>query len=168
VKEIGNVRRKNDPDMYNERSIIRDMVMLVIIVAMFAGCGQQQETGQLQQRVDGALNDISKDRHTVRLELMELRRDIDVRILATEEELLNEGMPVTRRAEKEDLHRELVDQRNRVQQALLEVEAADESSWIDIRDRSRQMTRQVDAWFDRKAEQEDIRAHSFEHQGYSV
>jgi hypothetical protein len=122
----------------------------------------------MQSRVDGALNDMDRDRHTVRLELIELRRDIDVRLLRTEEELRNEDLSPAVRSEKEELLLELQEQRNRVQQALLEVEDADEGSWQDVRKRSRTTTRQIDAWFDRQAEMEDLKTHDHRFRGHAV
>ncbi len=111
----------------------------------------------MQTRVDNAVNDVDRDRNAVRLELIELRQDIDTRILQTEEELEMEESTQEQRSEKEQLLKELQENRVRVQQALLELEHSDDGSWLDVKTRSKGVTRSVDNWFERWAEREDLR-----------
>ena len=61
--------------------------LLLAGMMAFASCGASSESQHLQSRVDNALDDVDRDRDAVRSELMELRQDIDHKILATEEEL---------------------------------------------------------------------------------
>ncbi len=128
------------------------------VVVCLASCGPSLSDEHLRARVDEALNDVDRDRNSVRNELIELRQDIDHKILSTEEELLAEDVPEDERARKEQVLQELQDNRARVQDALIELERSDESSWLEVRRRSKSLTRSVDRWFERQAEQEDLRS----------
>ena len=138
-------------------SIGRIAATAAVIVSL-ASCGPSLSDEHLRARVDEALNDVDRDRNSVRNELIELRQDIDHKILSTEEELLTEDVPEDEHARKEQVLQELQDNRARVQDALIELERSDESSWLEVRRRSKSLTRSVDRWFERQAEQEDLRS----------
>lgn len=123
----------------------------------FSSCGVSSESQHLQSRVDNALDDVDRDRDAVRSELMDLRQDIDHKILATEEELEKQTHTAEETEEKQQLLLELQQNRDRVQQALIDLERSDESSWLEVRQRSKSLTRAVDRWFERQAEREDLR-----------
>ncbi len=149
-------------DRYSEIKRTGYYLLVCLFAIAMASCGPQQEAQHLQTRVDNALNDLDKDRKAVRLELVQLRKDIDQRLLDIEEDLMREDIPEQQRADQEQLLQELQQQRFRVQQALIEVERADASEWEEVKDRSRNTTKQIDGWFDRQAELEDIRAHGLD------
>ena len=134
----------------------RVLVGLGLVVALYS-CGPSHDSQKLQARVDDALNDVDRDRNSVRNELIELRQDLDHKILDTEAELKNEGLTAEERADREQVLHELQGNRERVQQALIDLERSDESSWLEVRQRSKSLTRSVDKWFERRAEQEDLR-----------
>jgi hypothetical protein len=136
--------------------VLRSWMIMLPLVAL-AACGPGQDAGTMQSRVDGALNDLRRDRNALRSELMLLRRDIDRYILDTEEALRQDDLPMEERSDRQLLLQELVDQRNRVQQALQEVERSDEQSWSEVRERSKNTSREADKWFERRAEKEDLR-----------
>ncbi len=134
------------------------MAAAAAVIVSLASCGPSLGDEHLRARVDEALNDVDRDRNSVRNELIELRQDIDHKILSTEEELLTEDVAADERARKEQVLLELQENRARVQDALIELERSDESSWLEVRRRSKSLTRSVDRWFERQAEQEDLRS----------
>lgn len=133
------------------------VIGVILLSTAFVSCGNTQDSHQMQSRVDRALDDVDRDRDAVRSELEELRTDIDHKMLSIEEELVQADLSEDRRSDKEQQLLELEENRNRVQQALLELERADATSWNGVRQRSKKLTRSVDNWFERQAEKEDLR-----------
>lgn len=131
--------------------------ILLATMVTFASCGASSESQHIQSRVDNALDDVDRDRDAVRSELMELRQDIDHKILATEQELEKQTHSEAEVEEKRRVLLELQQNRDRVQQALVDLERSDDSSWLEVRQRSKSLTRAVDRWFERQAEREDLR-----------
>src|SRR5688500_9979668 len=141
----------------NIRDLSIKSIAVMLVLNTFTACGPAHDSDHLRTRVDNALNDVDRDRNSVRAELMELRQDIDHKILSTEEELIVEGISLEDKEEKEKLLLELEQNRDRVQQALIELERSDESSWLEVRKRSKSLTRTMDKWFERQAEKEDLK-----------
>ena len=137
-------------------NVVLFTMILTIGILLFA-CNEANDTEGMNERVENALDDMDRDKGEVRKELMELRRDIDARAIAIEEDLRLKELDEETRNEKEQALNELQENRNRVQQALTELENADRSSWHDVRLRSKDLTRAVDRWFERQAEKEDLR-----------
>jgi uncharacterized protein YwgA len=155
-REEGEINSKEDMALYGYTSLMAAATVVLLNIAMFTSCGHGHEGQHMQTRVDRALDDIDRDRNAVRTELVDLRKDIDLTMIRVEEELQQEDLADDQRREKEQLLRELESNRNRVQQALLELEHADDGAWMHVRKRSKDLTRSVDNWFERQAEKEDM------------
>jgi hypothetical protein len=139
--------------MENTLNSLKFPVCLAAGLLFWTSCGQH-EVRDLQTRQDAITNTLDRDRDELRQELLSLRTDIDEQLIAAGTEFNASTHPS--RTKLEVQLQELEHQRMKVQDALNLLHVVADTDQAMIHDHCRAIVKQVDGWFDRKAELEDM------------
>jgi chromosome segregation ATPase len=139
--------------MENTLNSLKFPVCLAAGLLFWTSCGQQ-EVRDLQTRQDEMTNSLDRDRDELRQELLSLRRDIDEQLIEAGTKFNASVSPS--RSELEVELQELEGQRRKVQDALNLLDVVVDADQAMIHDHCRSVAKQVDGWFDWKAELEDM------------
>jgi hypothetical protein len=127
-------------------------VAILAMGIMVSGCTVPQDTDTLQSRGEGtegtqAAADLEIERAETRMELIALRDRIDARINNVDRHMEMTTVEDDRRSELQEYRSELVRNRERVENELQEVEAAETGAWHDVRTTAERTTQDVEEWF---------------------
>lgn len=137
--------------MENTYFSLKDLILAGAF--LLSACGQH-EVRDLQTRQDAVTNNWDRDRDELRQELVSLRRDIDEMLFE-----VGTRFSHTRGQEKKGLNEEIMElevQRRKVQDSLNLLDVTATSDQELIHEYCRSVIAQIDGWFDRKAEMEDL------------
>jgi ElaB/YqjD/DUF883 family membrane-anchored ribosome-binding protein len=133
-------------------SIALSFAMLGTAPVMLTSCGASPEEGSMEARAERTLQEFETTRDAASEELLELRNELDQKLLKVEAGLADVELTEEEIAAHEELRAEINAQHQRVEIVLSEVRDASIDTWAGIRADVERTTTEVGQWIDQHAD----------------